>query len=43
VTPFLKVTVPEPPIVEFLKVVLPRGSWLDVRRAGGIAGIAPVS
>ena len=34
--------IPEPAIERLGKAVLPRGSWLDVSRAGGAAGLTPV-
>ncbi len=34
--------IPEPSVERFRKAVLPRGSRLDVGRAGGVAGLAPV-
>ena len=34
--------IPEPPVERFGKAVLPRRSRLDIRRAGCVAGIAPV-
>ena len=32
----------EPAVERLSKAVLPWGSWLDVGRAGGVAGLAPV-
>jgi hypothetical protein len=33
--------IPEPSVERFRKAVLPRGSWLDVGRGGGVAGLTP--
>jgi hypothetical protein len=34
--------IPEPVVERLRKAVLPRGSWLDVSRAGGATGLTPV-
>jgi hypothetical protein len=34
--------IPEASVERFYKAVLPWGSWLDVGRAGGVAGLSPI-